>query len=64
MLEQVLAKIDEYVSGLIDVADMPAEDKEALKLHLLAAQDILVRNGLGELNDFVSGVTAAILSRF
>lgn len=64
MLQQLLEKIDAYIGGLIDVADMPTDDKAMLKLHLLAAQEILVRNGATELKEFVAGVTKAILSRF
>lgn len=64
MLEQILKKVDEYIGGLIDVAEMSQEDRDSLKAHLLAAQEILVRNGQRELQEFVSGVTKAILSRF
>lgn len=64
MLDQILAKIDEYIGGLIDVSGMSADDKALLKTHLLAAQEILVRNSLTELRDFVDGVTRIILSRF
>lgn len=64
VLKQLLEKVDEYIGSLIDVADMPADDKALLKSHLLAAQEILVRNGNAKLQEFVSGVTEALLSRF
>lgn len=64
VLKQLLDKVDEYIGSLIDVADMPPEDRSALKSHLLAAQEILVRNGNDKLQEFVDGVTKALLSRF
>lgn len=64
VLEQIVEKLDGYVGGLIDVADMPEEDKAALKGHLLAAQDILLRNGNAKLREVVGVVTRAVLSRF
>jgi len=63
-LAQLLKRVDEFIGGLIDVADMPDNERFELKEHLLAAQDILVRNGMRELNEFISGVTEAIFSRF
>jgi hypothetical protein len=41
----VVKKLDTYIGSLVDMAEMPTEDKEALKAHLLAAQNILERNG-------------------
>lgn len=64
VLQQLIQKIDEYIGSLIDVAEMPAADKDALKLHLLEAQKILVRNGNDKLQELVSGIAGAILSRF
>lgn len=63
-LAQLLNRVDEFIGGLIDVADMPESERVELKEHLLAAQDILVRNGMRELNEFISRVTEAIFSRF
>lgn len=64
VLQQLIQKIDEYIGSLIDVAAMGADDKALLKSHLLAAQEILVRNGNDKLQELVSGIAGAILSRF
>lgn len=63
-LDLILKRIDSYVAGLIDVADMSDGDKEALKTHLLAAQEILARNAQRELGEIVNTLTQAVLSRF
>lgn len=62
-LQQIVEMVNNYVGGLIDVADMPAEDKEALKTHLKAAEDILIRNGNTKLQEVISSLTGAVLSR-
>lgn len=64
VLQQLLEKIDGYIGNLIDTAQMSDEDKEALKSHLLAAQEILARNAQRELGEIVSTLTQAVLSRF
>lgn len=62
-LEQIIKLVNEYVGGLIDVADMPDADKTALKAHLLAAEEILIANGQRELKEVLSSLTGAVLGR-
>lgn len=64
VLQSIVEKLEAYIGGLIDVADMPEEDRAALKGHLKAAEDILVRNGNEKLRQALSEVTAAVLGRF
>lgn len=64
VLQRIIGRLDEYIGNFIDVAEMSADDKEALKDHLLKAQEILIRNGNEKLQQVVGGVTGAILSRF
>lgn len=63
-LEQIVALINRYVGGLIDIAEMPDADKEAVKTHLLAVEEILLRNGNAKLQEAISAITGAVLSRF
>lgn len=60
---QITELVNNYVGSLIEVAEMPAEDKAALKAHLLAAEEILLRNGLTKLQTVMSSLTGSILSR-
>lgn len=62
--DKIIKFIDNYVGSHIDAASMPTEDKENLKAHLLGAQEILLRNGHSRLQEVVSGITEAVLSRF
>jgi len=62
-LEQVVETVNDYVVGLIDVAEMPDEDKAELKTHLKAAEDILLRNGNTKLQEVLSALTHSFLSR-
>lgn len=63
-LEQVIEVVENYVGGLIDVAEMSEDDRAALKEHLKAAEDILLRNGNVKLQNVVSALTRSILSKF
>lgn len=63
-LTQIVQVIDRHIGNLIDVANMPAEDKADLKGHLLAAQDILLRNGNVKLQEVIGAITEKVLSRF
>lgn len=63
VLAGIIEKLDDYIGGLIDVADMSEGDKMNLKSHLMAAQQILLRNGNEKMKDVVSGISGAILRR-
>jgi hypothetical protein len=63
VLQGIIEKLDDYIGGPIDVADMSEGDKMNLKNHLMAAQQILLRNGNEKLKDVVSGISGAILRR-
>lgn len=63
-LQQIVAVIDRHIGNLIDVASMGDEDKADLKTHLLAAQDILLRNGNDKLQTVIGAITEKVLSRF
>jgi hypothetical protein len=63
-LQQIVTLINDYVAGLIDVADMTDQDKADLKTHLKAAEDILLRNGNAKLQLVIGEITKAVLSRF
>lgn len=62
-LKQIVELVNDYVGNLIDVASMPDDDKAMLKSHLLAAEDILLRNGNVKLREVINSLTAAVLSR-
>ena len=63
-LQQIVDMVNDYVGNLINIADMPEQDKDDLKMHLIAAEAIIARNGHAKLQSLVSSVTAAVLSRF
>lgn len=62
-LKQITKLIEDHVGGLIDVAEMPQEDKDNLKTHLKAAEDILLRNGNVKLREVVGTLASSILGR-
>lgn len=62
-LKQITGLIEDHVGGLIDVAEMPQEDKDNLKTHLKAAEDILLRNGNVKLREIVGTLASSILGR-
>ena len=53
-LQKIADIINQYIGGLINVADMPESDKTELKQHLLAAEEILLRNGNVKLSEAVA----------
>lgn len=63
-LKQIIELINDYVGNLINIADMPDTDKADLKAHLLAAENILLKNGNVKLQQVISSITGAVLSRF
>jgi hypothetical protein len=63
-LKKIVDLINNYVGGLINVAEMPDADKAELKAHLLAAENILLKNGNVKLQQVVSSIAGAVLSRF
>ena len=62
-LKQIVEMVNGYVANLIDIAGMSAKDKFDLKSHLLAAEEILIRNGNTKLQEVLSALTGSILSR-
>jgi hypothetical protein len=63
VLQRLIDRLEAYIGGLIDVASMDELDKANLKAHLVAAEEILLRNGNVKLHQVVSGIAGAILGR-
>lgn len=63
-LNQIVELVNNYVGNLIEVAEMPEQDRADLKAHLLAAESILLKNGNVKLQEVISQMAAAVLSRF
>lgn len=62
-LDRIVRYINANVGELIDVSEMSAEDKAAIKAHALAIEEILLRNGSVKLQAIFSALTGAVLSR-
>lgn len=62
-LKRIITRLDDYVAGLDDVFTVSEADKTNLKNHLLAVQNILLRNGNERLQEVVGGLSEVILRR-